>query len=228
MKRLIKFLILMLMFFFFLSIKISDVDAEPEKSYVNYTVCIDPGHGGYDGGAIGNGIVEKEINISLSLHLRNYLEQVGINVIMTRETDIDFVTPGKGTKKKRDLEKRIDIINNANADLFVSIHMNSLPNPRWHGAQTFYFDNLEENKILAKNIQKSIKEILQNTNRTEKTIKTLYLFKKVNVPGALIEAGFISNPYEANLLKQGEYQDKLAFAIYLGIIRYLSEEKNFY
>ncbi len=224
MKRLIKNLVLVLMFFFFLIVKINNVAANP--SSISYTVFIDPGHGGYDGGAKGNGIIEKELNLVISLRLRSYLEQAGINVIMSRETDIDFVTPGRGTKKKRDLDKRIDLINNANADLFVSIHMNSLPNPRWSGAQTFYYNKFEKNKILAKNIQLSIIEILKNTNRKEKEVKTLYLFKKLSVPGALIEAGFISNPYEANLLKQVKYQDKLAFAIYLGIIRFLSEGSN--
>ncbi len=224
MNKMISFSIIWLMFFFFFTI---EQNPQAKKSYDEYIIFIDPGHGGYDGGAKGgNGIVEKDLNLLISIHLRNYLEQAGIRVYLTRDKDTDFVSPGKGTKKKRDLDKRIEMINQSDCDFFISIHMNSLRNPRWHGAQTFYYEEYAENKLLAECIQNSLIEVLQNTDRRPKTVKTLYLFKKVKKPGALIEAGFLSNPYEANLLKQVQYQDKVAFAIYGGILKYLNQEDN--
>ncbi|QVK18763.1 N-acetylmuramoyl-L-alanine amidase CwlD [Mycoplasmatota bacterium] len=224
MKKGFPFIFVCLMFIFFFTVQVQ-TSAQVKKAYDEYTIYIDPGHGGYDGGAKrNNDLIEKELNLSVALYLRNYLEQVGINVLLTRNKDMDFVSPGKGSKKKRDLDKRIEMINNSNCDFFVSIHMNALRNPRWHGAQTFYFDNFAENKLLAEKIQQTLVEVLQNTHRKAKTVNTLYLFKKVKKPGALIEVGFLSNPYEANLLKQRQYQDKVAFGIYLGIIHFLNKE----
>jgi len=215
-----------IMFVFFFTENVNTL-AQEKKQYNQYIIYIDPGHGGYDGGASSsNDDYEKDLNLSVALHLRNYLEQVGINVLLTRDSDIDFVTPGKGTKKRRDLDKRIEMINQSDADLFISIHMNALRNPRWNGAQTFYCTKYAENKLLAESIQKGLKEILQNTDRKAKPYKTLYLLKMVDKPGALIEAGFLSNPNEANLLGQIAYQDKVAYAIYIGIISYLNLEDN--
>ncbi len=227
MKNVIKSMIICLLFIFFFSVKVkTDVTAK-HHFYDQYTIYIDPGHGGYDGGAVGlNGIIEKNLNLSVALHLRNYLEQVGIKVLLTRNQDIDYVTPGEGSRKKRDLDKRIEMINQSDCDFFISIHMNSLRSSRWHGAQTFYFSDFEENRMLAESIQQSFQDVLQNTNRKAKTVDTLYLFKMVKKPGALVEAGFLSNVYEANLLKQVAYQDKVAFAIYSGILRFLIEDSN--
>ncbi len=213
----IKTTIICLMFFFLFNVQ--TVSSAPLKKLDDYVVFIDPGHGGYDGGAKANGLVEKDLNLIIGLRLRTYLENAGVKVYMTRSDDRDYVTPGRGTKKKRDLDKRIEMINNSDADLFISIHMNSLPDSRWRGAQTFYYDSFPENKILANCIQESIIEILQNTTRQAKEVKTLYLFKNVNKPGVLVEVGFISNPEEAKDLSNPHYQDKVAYALFLGIIK---------
>ncbi|HEY8364847.1 MAG TPA: N-acetylmuramoyl-L-alanine amidase [Haloplasmataceae bacterium] len=222
MKYAHKITIIMLSFIFFLLFPF-EIKALPNKTFNDYGVCIDPGHGGYDGGARGlYDLVEKDLNLNISIFLANYLKQVGFDVILTRSSDIDLVTPGIGSKKKRDLDTRIEIINNSSCDFFVSIHMNSLNDERWKGAQTFYFDFYEENKRLAECIQESLIDTLQNTDRKAKSISNLYLFKMVKKPGVLIEAGFLSNPSEANLLRQPKYQDLVAFSIYLGILKCLS------
>lgn len=213
----IKTTIICLMFFFLINVQ--PVNSAPAKKLNEYVVYIDPGHGGYDGGAKANGLVEKDLNLTIGLRLRTYLETAGVKVLMTRTDDRDFVTPGNGTKKKRDLDKRIEMINKSDADLFISIHMNAIPDTRWRGAQTFYYDSYPENKILANCIQESLVEYLQNTTRKAKEVKTLYLFKNVAKPGVLVEIGFLSNPDEARDLNNPHYQDKVAYALFLGIIK---------
>ncbi|NLG81670.1 MAG: N-acetylmuramoyl-L-alanine amidase CwlD [Bacilli bacterium] len=213
----IKTTIICLMFFFLFNVQ--PVNSAPAKKMNEYVVYIDPGHGGYDGGAKANGLVEKDLNLTIGLRLRTYLETAGVKVLMTRTDDRDFVTPGNGTKKKRDLDKRIEMINKSDADLFISIHMNAIPDTRWRGAQTFYYDSYPENKILANCIQESLVEYLQNTTRKAKEVKTLYLFKNVTKPGVLVEIGFLSNPDEARDLNNPHYQDKVAYALFLGIIK---------
>lgn len=213
----IKTTIICLMFFFLFNVQ--PVNSAPAKKLNEYVVYIDPGHGGYDGGAKANGLVEKDLNLTIGLRLRTYLETAGVKVLMTRTDDRDFVTPGNGTKKKRDLDKRIEMINKSDADLFISIHMNAIPDTRWRGAQTFYYDSYPENKILANCIQESLVEYLQNTTRKAKEVKTLYLFKNVTKPGVLVEIGFLSNPDEARDLNNPHYQDKVAYALFLGIIK---------
>lgn len=213
----IKTTIICLMFFFLFNVQ--PVNSAPAKKLNEYVVYIDPGHGGYDGGAKANGLVEKDLNLTIGLRLRTYLETAGVKVLMTRTDDRDFVTPGNGTKKKRDLDKRIEMINKSDADLFISIHMNAIPDTRWRGAQTFYYDSYPENKILANCIQESLVEYLQNTTRKAKEVKTLYLFKNVTKPGVLVEIGFLSNPDEARDLNNPHYQDKVAYVLFLGIIK---------
>ncbi len=213
-----KVLFIMLMFMLFFSLNINII-AE-RKTFTDYTIFIDAGHGGYDGGAKGRyGSVEKEINLAIALNLANYLQQVGFEVHLSRDKDVDLVTSGSGSMKKRDLDNRIEMINNSDCDFFVSIHMNSMPDERWNGAQTFYYDRYDSSKVLAECIQKSLREVLQNTKREAKVIRNLYLFKMVDKPGVLVEAGFLSNIEEESLLKQEKYQDLVAFSIYLGILK---------
>lgn len=189
----------------------------------SYTIVIDAGHGGYDGGALGKHAKEKEINLAIALKLRAYLDKVGISTIMIRENDESFAPDSHGNKKRTDLNYRVQLINEANADLFVSIHMNAMPDSRWHGAQTFYHPKDSRNQALAKAIQTSLKTVLKNTTREEKPIQTLYLLKQANIPGVLIECGFLSNEKEEQLLLSPAYQDQVAYAIFLGILDYLNE-----
>ena len=190
-------------------------------------IVLDPGHGGPDGGAVGNNVVEKDIALTISLKLRDYLQEAGALVIMTREIDTDLAskeTKGLSNRKAEDLRKRVELINDGSNDLFVSIHLNAIPSSRWSGAQTFYNPVNEESKSLSRFIQAEIKRNLENTNRLAKNMDSVYLLKEAQIPGALVEVGFLSNPTERELLNTETYQNKVAASIYQGIIRYSTNE----
>ncbi|MBA2876941.1 N-acetylmuramoyl-L-alanine amidase CwlD [Thermaerobacillus caldiproteolyticus] len=192
-------------------------------------IVLDPGHGGPDGGAVGGEVIEKDIALHVAKKLRDYLQQQGALVLLTREDDSDLAdkdTRGYSRRKVEDLRKRVKFINESEADLFISIHLNAIPSPRWRGAQTFYYGSLIENERLAKFIQAELRRNLENTDRSAKVINTVYLLKYAKKPGALVEVGFLSNPEERELLASDQYQTKLAASIYNGVLRYFSNEKN--
>ncbi|MEC2073909.1 N-acetylmuramoyl-L-alanine amidase CwlD [Alkalihalophilus marmarensis] len=193
-------------------------------------IVVDPGHGGIDGGAVSKqGLLEKEVTLAISEHLRDYLQEAGALVLMTREEDRDLA--GEGTKKIRhrkieDLKRRVEIVNESDADLFVTIHLNAIPSPKWSGAQTFYHRAIPENEGLAKFVQDQIRTNLENTERIAKPIDNIFLLKKAEIPGVLVEAGFLSHPTEASMLQTEAYQDKVAASIYQGIMRYYTNEEE--
>ncbi|MCD1261986.1 N-acetylmuramoyl-L-alanine amidase CwlD [Paenibacillus athensensis] len=194
------------------------------------TIALDAGHGGADGGAASKeGVIEKDINLAITLYLRDYLQQAGAVVIMTREEDKDLAnsdTKGYSKRKTEDLLKRAELIDNVKADLFVSVHLNSIPSPKWRGAQTFFYPNHPDNANLAALIQDELKRNLENTDRIAKQADNpIYLLKTLKIPSALVEVGFLSNPEEARLLANEAYQKKVAAAVYQGILRYGSGEK---
>src|SRR5690625_1169807 len=160
-------------------------------------IVLDPGHGGPDGGAVGSDQTEeKDITLSIAKKLRDYLQQAGAIIHLTREEDIDLAsegTKGLSNRKSEDIRKRLDLIHKQEADLFISIHLNATPSTRWRGAQTFYSPHLDENKHLAKMIQAELIRNLENTNRTALVMNSIYLLKHAEVPGALVEVGFLSN-----------------------------------
>ncbi|WP_035155156.1 N-acetylmuramoyl-L-alanine amidase CwlD [Cohnella thermotolerans] len=191
-------------------------------------IALDAGHGGADGGAVSrDGVIEKDINLAIALYLRDYLQQAGALVILTREGDYDLAEEGvKGYSKRKteDLKRRVQTIQERKADLAVSIHLNSVPSSKWSGAQTFYSPNVPDSARLATVIQGEIKETLGNTNRTALTNSTVYLLKSLPMPAALVEIGFLSNPGEARMLADENYQKKVAAALYRGILRYSAGE----
>jgi N-acetylmuramoyl-L-alanine amidase len=193
-------------------------------------IIVDPGHGGIDGGAVSKaGLLEKEVTLAISDHLRDYLQEAGALVLMTREEDRDLAA--EGTKKIRqrkieDLKRRVEIVNESDADLFVTIHLNAIPSPRWSGAQTFYHRAIPENEALAKFVQSEIRTNLENTERLAKPIDNIFLLKKAEIPGVLVEAGFLSHPTEAQMLQTEAYQQKVAASIYQGIMRYYTNEEE--
>jgi N-acetylmuramoyl-L-alanine amidase len=193
----------------------------------NTVIIIDPGHGGIDPGASGrSGVTEDKINLQIALKLRRLIEQSGGIGLMTREDDSGLYSDGKTRirdKKNEDLRTRHEMINNSGADIFISIHLNSFPQSQYYGAQTFYQKGSEEGKKLSEIIQNELKEVIENQNhRMAKSIDTVYILKNKNMPGALVECGFLSNPQEERLLQDDKYQDKIAWAIFMGIMRYLS------
>ncbi|MEI4832483.1 MULTISPECIES: N-acetylmuramoyl-L-alanine amidase CwlD [Bacillus] len=193
-------------------------------------IVLDAGHGGPDGGAVGGeDIVEKDITLEITKKVRDYLQEQGALVILTRNGDYDLAdksTKGYSRRKAEDLKKRVDIINKSDIDFFVSVHLNALPSGDSKGAQTFYYRSLVENERAAKFIQAELRTSLENTKRSAKTISHVYLLKHAKTPGALVEAGFLSNVNERYLLNSEKYQQKVAAAIYRGVLRYFTEKGN--
>lgn len=192
-------------------------------------IVLDPGHGGPDGGAVGGKTLEKDVALNIALLTRDYLQEQGALVILTREDDRDLAkeeTKKISRRKVEDLKKRLEIINESQADLYLSIHLNAIPSPRWRGAQTFFHGSLEENEAVAKFVQDELKNSLQNTSREAKVIQGIYLVKHAKIPGALVEVGFLSNVNERSLLQTEEYQKKVAESIYRGINRYFTEQTS--
>lgn len=193
-------------------------------------IVLDAGHGGPDGGAVGkNGTLEKDVALNVVLELRDYLQEAGALVILTREKDQDLAgkdLDGYSRRKTADLKKRAEIINESDADLFLSVHLNAIGSSRWRGAQTFYHPSIEESERVAKFIQAELIRNLENTDRSAKAIQEVYLLKAAKIPGALVEVGFLSNPSERQLLEQESYQRKLAASIYEGLLRHYSKEET--
>lgn len=203
-------------------------DVEPKVESKGITIIVDPGHGGIDPGKVGvNGSLEKEINLSIALKLTQELESNGYDVIMTRTDDNGLYLEGDSNKKVADLRKRVEIVNNSDATVAISIHQNSFTQESSKGAQVFYFGNSEESKKFALIMQDQLKESLQDGNRREaKADNSYYLLKNTNCPIIIVECGFLSNYNEANLLIEESYQEKLAKAIYLGLDTYIEQGKE--
>jgi len=192
-------------------------------------ILLDAGHGGPDGGAGTGKTLEKDIALEITKNVRDYLQEQGALVIMTREKDEDLADPdtrGYSRRKVEDLKKRLKMINKTDIDLFVSIHLNAIPSSRWSGAQTFYAPQHKENARAAKFIQEELRRNLENTERKAKPINQVYILKNAKKPGVLVEVGFLSNPREKELLKKGSYQEKVAASINHGILRYFTNEKE--
>lgn len=181
-------------------------------------IIIDPGHGGKDPGTISNETYESEINLQISKYLEIELTKMGATVILTREGNYDLSTPNAKWRKKSDFDNRINLINNSQANLYLSIHLNYLEDTKYYGAQVFY--NNKENKIIASSIQDNLNKELKNDREIKKIPSRTYMYSKLNIPGVLIECGFLSNYKEKELLKTPEYQQKLATIITEGIINY--------
>lgn len=186
------------------------------------------GHGGEDGGAVSsNGISEANINLSIALKLQALLEQSGATVVLTRSDenaiyDIDSKTLRE--KKNSDIKNRVQIGNNSSADIFVSIHLNKIAQSQYYGWQTFYKNGNEDGKNLATAIQENLNAAIQKENkRVPLKIYNVYIIKHVEIPTTIVECGFLSNPEEEKQLQENEYQNKLAWGIYNGIMDYFSK-----
>jgi N-acetylmuramoyl-L-alanine amidase len=186
-------------------------------------IVVDAGHGGDDPGKIGiNDALEKDINLQIALKLQKLLEQNNIKVVMTRDTDQGLYSDGATNKKAEDMQTRCKIIGDSDALFTVSIHQNSYTSPEIQGAQVFYYGQSENGKKLAETLQSAlIEQVDPDNHREAKANESYYLLKKTPTPTVIVECGFLSNPAEAELLLQEEYQDKLVNAIYSGIETYL-------
>ena len=182
-------------------------------------IYLDMGHGGSDPGAMYKDIMEKDINLNIGKKLEKKLSDLGAIVYLTRYGDYDLSVTYTINNKRSDLSRRANLINKSQADLFLSIHLNAEETGVWQGAQVFYNDKLKENKVIADLFQKYFKKKL-NSKRKAKVDNSLYLLKRINQPGILLELGFLSNANDRYLLKQDSYQDKLTTIIQNAIIEY--------
>ncbi|WP_227397229.1 N-acetylmuramoyl-L-alanine amidase CwlD [Jeotgalibacillus aurantiacus] len=192
-------------------------------------IVLDPGHGGPDGGATYETILEKNLTLSIARQLQAYLEEQGAIVRLSREKDEDLAdaaTKGFRDRKREDLKKRLELINDRDNDLFISIHLNAIPETQWKGAQTFYTEFNDDNKRLALFIQHELKRHLPNNTRKAKSIDGIYVLSHAETPGVLVEAGFLSNPEERYWLLKDDYQQRVAAAVYIGILRHFSKEEE--
>lgn len=173
------------------------------------------------------GTTEAQTNLKIALKVQNLLEQSGCTVILTRSDEnaiYDLDSKTLKQKKISDIHNRVKIGNESQADIFVSIHLNKIPQSQYYGWQTFYKSGSEEGKKLSESIQESLnKTIEKENNRVAKTIDNIYIVKHVEIPISIVECGFLSNPEEEKQLLEDNYQNRLAWGIYNGIIDYFYE-----
>ncbi len=177
-----------------------------------------------EGAESSNGTTEAQTNLKIALKLQNLLEQSGSTVILTRSDEnaiYDLDSKTLKQKKVSDIRNRVKIGNESSADIFVSIHLNKIPQSQYDGWQTFYNEKSQEGQRLAVSIQNNLNNAIQKENsRIAKSIENIYIIKHVEIPTTIVECGFLSNPDEEKLLLEDEYQNKLAWGIYNGIIDY--------
>ena len=217
-----KFKLLILCMFLFCAFTVGYVQAGTNNlDLLGKVIYLDPGHGGIDPGAIYKDIEEADINLKIAKKTQKILEQKGAIVYLTRYGDYDLSVPNTINKKRSDLSRRGNIINRSNCDLYLSIHLNAESSNTWKGAQMFYDNINQENEKIAKIFQEAFKKNLK-TNRKYKQKESFYLTKRIERPGILIEAGFITNPNERYLLTTDAYQQKIANTILEATIEYLN------
>lgn len=195
---------------------------DSKESTKDYKILIDPGHGDWDGGAKSkNGTVEKDINLQISLKLRDALKKEGYTVYMTREEDTSL-----SNKKKDDLQLRCEKKKETKCDMFISIHQNMFTSGSSKGTQVWYSSD-EKSKELAESIQSAVKETIQPANhRLAKDAKKAYKILRDGYDGAnvIVECGFLSNNDDEQNLKNDSYQNKLVDSITKGINKYIEEK----
>ena len=188
-----------------------------------YTIVIDAGHGGHDGGAVGRTteVTESYLNLQFALKLKSICEEYGFNVVLTRK-DMNGLYSAFATNKKRsEMEKRMEIIEDANPDLVVSIHMNSFSNTSARGAQVFYAETHPEYEEFAQKVQDALNAKIDNAKKTAKS-SDFYVINTTPIPSILVECGFLSNPEEEALLVSEEYQKDFCYVLFYGILSYFS------
>lgn len=205
--------------------KLPNTDSSENKTLKGKIITIDPGHGGTDVGAIGIGnLQEKDVTLRISHELHYMLENDGAKVVMTREQDIDVA--GIGATASQELGKRLAIAQEANANVFVSIHIDSFTNPTVSGTTSFYFSKAKDDFELANSMQQNLVEVLKLQNRGVRS-ENFYVLKYAPMPAVLTEIAFISNPLEAKLLADPTFAHKAALGLYRGLKQYFSQAESF-
>ena len=187
-------------------------------------VVLDAGHGGKDPGKIGiNGVLEKDINLAITLKTKDLLEKEGVEVVLTRTDDNGLYEAADGNKKRADLNRRCEIIEESNADFVVSIHQNSYNDESVRGAQMFYYKSSEKGKALAEILQTEFNESVSAKAHKIKGNGEYYMLLHVSCPIVIAECGFLSNWEDAEMLRTENYQDEVAEALAKGILQYIEE-----
>ncbi len=188
------------------------------------TVVIDAGHGGIDGGAQVNGVLEKDLNLEIALKLREFLSLYNVRCVLTRDSDILLADPDASSRKASDLKNRVKVAKESENPIFLSVHMNKFPEEKYSGLQVFYSKNNPESEALALKVQSNVAEKFQkdNTRSVKEAGSNIFVLDRLECPAVLIECGFMSNPSELEKLSKEEYQNELAFIIALSVIDFLS------
>jgi N-acetylmuramoyl-L-alanine amidase len=222
------FFFVFLIFFIFLFLNSSEINRfikniSHGSSHLPKTIVIDPGHGGIDSGTMKNGLLEKDITLSIAKKLQAYLKYEGYVVMMTRVSDIYLSSHSNvsGSDERKDLDARVNFAKLNNAKLFISIHVDSLPGyPEQSGSVVYYYPKLIQSKILATNIQNSLNRVQTGDKpRTKNVIQEadFYVLKNSEIPSVLVETAYITNKQEQKLLSKDEFKEKLAKAVSEGI-----------
>lgn len=186
-------------------------------------IVIDAGHGGFDPGKVGvNGQLEKDINLEIASRLKLFLQAEGIEVVMTRQGENGLYDEDASNKKVQDMKRRLEIIEKADPALVVSIHQNSYHEEYVKGAQVFYYATSTNSRVLAEMLQEQLRRLDPQNKREAKGNDSYFLLKKTAKPIVIVECGFLSNREEAEKLKTSLYQEKLAWNIHMGIMKYLN------
>ena len=196
-------------------------ESKGEKSEL---IMIDAGHGGNDPGKVGvDGVLEKDLNLQLAKKLKTLLEQQDMEVMLVREEDRGLYDENASNKKVQDMKRRCELINEEQPVCVVSIHQNSYHEESIHGAQVFYYSTSRESEKLAKVLQSELVRVAEPENtRQAKANDTYYLLKKTEAPVVIVECGFLSNWADCAKLQDENYQDKLVWAIHMGILKYMN------
>ena len=201
------------------AVYVNSTQVEEKK---NICVVIDAGHGGADPGKVGiNDQLEKDINLEIAQMLKQFLQAEGITVVMTREGDGGLYDENASNKKVQDMKRRLAIIEEADPVLVVSIHQNSYHEEYVKGAQVFYYETSQNSKQLAEIIQEQLRSLDSDNKREAKGNDSYFLLKKTSKPIVIVECGFLSNREEAAELSTPLYQEKMAWNIHMGIMKYL-------
>lgn len=216
-KSIITFFLFVIIVCIYSNYKTTEIAVNTMLSVDRHVIAIDAGHGGWDPGKAGKtGKNEKDINLEIAKKLQVLLETGGATVFVSRGED-----EALGESKRKDMKERKAIAEEAEADILISIHQNAFPQAGAKGAQVFYYNGSESGKKLSECIQSRLISDLDTSNQRQAKANTdYYILKNITVPTALVECGFLSNPNEEALLNSEEYQQKVAWSIYLGIEDY--------
>lgn len=212
------------------SLNLGGEEATPASSVPTLgTVIVDAGHGGEDPGKVSgySGVNEKDLNLTIANLLADQLEDAGYRVIMTRKEDKLIYKEGTTDitdKRRQDLTRRKEMMDNGGADIVVSIHMNDFSQSKYYGAQVFYPPESEKSKLLAVNVQKALRQDVDPSNMREALLKStpIVILRNLKTPTIVIECGFLSNQQEEQKLRSENYQLSVARAIKSGIDNYFT------